>query len=124
MERKDLLFGEYVKQRREELGKTMRVFAAEVDISPAYLCDIENGNRNPPEKFLQKFVDALVITEPKEVNLFYDLAGESKEGQHSDINTYMKELPSARMALRVAKDNNFTEEDWSKLIKIIKEKKL
>ena len=40
----NLPFGEYVKQRREQLGKTMRGFAAEVEISPAYLCDIENDD--------------------------------------------------------------------------------
>ena len=119
----NLPFGEYVKQRRESLGKTMRGFAAEVDISPAYLCDIENGNRKAPERFLEKFVNALEITEAEEINSFYDLAGVSKNGQHSDINTYIDALPSARMALRTAKDNNFTDDDWLELIKIIKEKK-
>ena len=119
----NLPFGEYVKQRRESLGKTMRGFATEVDISPAYLCDIENGNRKAPERFLEKFVNALENTEAEEINSFYDLAGVSKNGQHSDINTYIDALPSARMALRTAKDNNFTDDDWLELIKIIKEKK-
>ena len=53
MKNNSLPFGEYVKQRREQLGKTMRAFAAEVEISPAYLCDIENGNRKAPERFLE-----------------------------------------------------------------------
>lgn len=118
----NLPFGEYVKQRREQLGKTLRGFAAEIEISPAYLCDIENGNRKAPERFLEKFVKALNITDPEEINKFYDLAGVSKNGQHSDINTYIDTLPSARMALRTAKDCNFTDEDWSELIKIIKQK--
>ena len=74
MKENNLPFGEYVKQRREQLGKTMRGFAAEVEISPAYLCDIENGNRKAPERFLEKFVSALAITEPEEINGFYDLA--------------------------------------------------
>ena len=119
----NLPFGEYVKQRREQLGKTMRGFAAEVEISPAYLCDIENGNRKAPERFLEKFVAALEIVELDEVNSFYDLAGVSKNGQHSDINGYIETLPSARMALRTAKDHNFTDEDWLELIKYIKSKK-
>lgn len=118
-----LPFGEYVKKRREKIGKTMRSFAAQVEISPAYLCDIENGNRKPPEKFLEKFAQALEITQTDELNIFYDLAGVSKNGQHSDINSYIDSLPSARMALRTAKDNNFTDEDWLKLIEIIKKKK-
>lgn len=124
MANKSLPFGEYVKQRRESLGKTMRVFASEVEISPAYLCDIENGNRKAPERFLEKFAKALGITDTDELYSFYDLAGVSKNGQHSDINGYIQALPSARMALRTAKDNNFTDEDWLELIKIIKSKKM
>lgn len=116
-------FGEYIRQRREELKKTMRGVANEVEISPAYLCDIENGNRKAPERFLDKFIQVLEITDPEEQNRFYDLAGVSKNGQHSDINTYIDGLPSARMALRTAKDHNFTDEDWVELIKIIKQKK-
>ena len=123
MEKNNLPFGEYVKQRREKLGKTMRGFATEVEISPAYLCDIENGNRKAPERFLEKIAQALEITDAAELNDFYDLAGVSKNGQHSDINNYIDSLPSARMALRTAKDNNYTDEDWLKLIDIIKRKK-
>ena len=123
MKRESMSFGEYIKQRREQLGKTMRAFAAEVEISPAYLCDIENGNRKPPERFLESLTKALEITHADELNQFYDLAGVSKNGQHTDINSYIDALPSARMALRTAKDNNFTDEDWLELIKIIKQKK-
>ena len=123
MNKESAPFGEYMRQRREQLGKTMRAFAAEVEISPAYLCDIENGNRKPPERFLDKFAKALGITHSDELNQFYDLAGVSKNGQHTDINSYIDALPSARMALRTAKDKNFTDEDWLELIKIIKQKK-
>ena len=70
MKNNSLPFGEYVKQRREQLGKTMRAFAAEVEISPAYLCDIENGNRKAPERFLEKFVKALEIKDSEDINAF------------------------------------------------------
>lgn len=123
MDKINLPFGEFVKQRREALGKTIRAFAAEVKMSPAYLCDIENGNRRAPERYLENFANALGITKTEELNSFYDLAGVSKNGQHSDINGYIETLPSARMALRTAKDNNFTDEDWLELIKYIKSKK-
>lgn len=122
MENDSLSFGEYVKQRREQLGKTMRSFASEIGISPAYLCDIENGNRKPPERFLEKIAVSLEIFDSEEQNNFYDLAGISKNGQHSDINTYMDDLPSARMAMRTARDRNFTDEDWLEIVRIIKQK--
>lgn len=123
MEKKILPFGEYVKQRRESLKMTMRDFAEKVKISPAYLCDIEKGNRKPPEKYLEKFAEVLQITDADKLNAFYDSAGISKNGQHSDINTYIDGLPSARMALRTAKDKHYTDEDWLKLVDIIKQRK-
>lgn len=123
MNKNHLPFGEFVKQRRECLKMTMRDFAEKVKISPAYLCDIEKGNRKPPERYLEKFAEVLQITDSDELNAFYDSAGVSKNGQHSDINTYIEGLPSARMALRAAKDNHYTDEDWLRLVEIIKQKK-
>ena len=63
------------------------------------------------------------VSNADDLNEFYDLAGVSKNGQHTDINSYIDALPSARMALRTAKDNNFNDQDWLELIKIIKQKK-
>ena len=123
MEKNHLPFGEQVKQRRESLEMTMRDFAERVKISPAYLCDIEKGNRKPPEKYLAKFAEVLLITDAEEINEFYDSAGVSKNGHHTDINTYINGLPSARMALRTAKDYHYTDEDWLHLVEIIKQKK-
>ena len=116
-------FGEYIKERSEQIGKTLRGFAADLEISPAYLHDIENGNRRAPEKLLGKMAELVGITETSEVHHLYDLAGVSQNGQHVDINNYMNEVPAARAALRTAKDANFTDEDWQKLIEIIKKNK-
>jgi transcriptional regulator with XRE-family HTH domain len=122
MEKKHLPFGEYVKQRRESLEMTMRDFAEKVQISPAYLCDIEKGNRKPPVKYLEKIAEILQITNTEELDAFYESAGVSKK-QHTDIEAYIDNLPSARVALRTAKNNHYTDEDWAKLVEIIKQKK-
>ena len=74
-------------------------------------------------KYLEKFAKVLQITEVEELNAFYDSAGVSKNGQHSDINTYIDGLPSARVALRAAKDKKYTDEDWRRLVEIINSKK-
>lgn len=123
MSSNNLPFGEFVKQRRESLGKTQKGFATEVEISPAYLSDIENGNRRAPEKYLERFAKALNITSQDDLNDFYDMAGISQKGQHSDINTYIDDKPSARLALRTAMDKDWTDEDWRELIEIIKKKR-
>lgn len=122
MSSKNLPFGEFVKQRRERLGKTQKGFAMEIEISPAYLSDIENGNRRAPEKYLKRFAKALEITTPEDLNEFYDMAGISQRGQHSDINTYIDDKPSARRAFRTAMDEGWTDDDWRELIEFIKRK--
>lgn len=123
MENGNLPFGKYIKRKREELQITLRGFAAEIEISPTYLHDIENGNRRAPEKFLERIANALKIQDSDELNYFYDLAGVSHKGQHKDINTYMDRVPAARVALRTAKDADLTDADWQQLIELIKEKK-
>lgn len=115
-------FGEFVKRRRESLGKSQKGFAIEVEISPAYLSDIENGNRRAPEKRLEQFAKALKITDKEELEEFYDMAGVSQRGRHLDINNYMGDKPSARKAFRVAIDEGWTDDDWRKLIDVIKNK--
>ena len=123
MSNTNLPFGEFVKQRRESLGIRQKEFAQEVGISPAYLSDIENGNRRAPEKYLSSFAKALSITDPADLHDFYDMAGVSQKGKHSDINSYIDGRPSARLALRTAIDEKLTDDDWRELIDIIKRKK-
>lgn len=112
-------FGEYVRQRREAIGKTLRGLAGEIGISPAYLSDIEKGNRSAPQNYLEKFTSALQLVSPEDIHQFYDLAGVSKSGQHADINNYMSNLPNARIAMRTARDQNFTDDDWLSVIDYI-----
>ena len=45
-----MTLGSFIKERREQLGKTLRGFAAELDIAAPYLHDIEKDNRTPSEK--------------------------------------------------------------------------
>lgn len=124
MKAEKIEFGAYVKERREKLGKTLRSFASEVGISPAYLSDIENGNRRAPEKFLEKFAKALQIVDSDELHAFYDMAGVSQGGQHADINSYMDDKPHARIAMRTAIDKDLSDADWQRLIELIKEGKI
>ncbi|MBQ8792664.1 MAG: helix-turn-helix domain-containing protein, partial [Clostridia bacterium] len=60
-------FGIYVKNRRKELGLTIKDFAEKLNLSPAYICDIENGKRLAPLGCLDKIVSTLKIEE-NEVN--------------------------------------------------------
>ncbi|GAW93138.1 helix-turn-helix domain-containing protein [Calderihabitans maritimus] len=64
--------GSYLRSLREERGYTLREFAEKAGISPAYLSQIENNQKTPSIKTLQKLARALnldkeqliVLTEP------------------------------------------------------------
>ena len=84
-------FGEYLEEKRKSKNYTLRLFARRVNISYTYLADIEKG-RSKAFKFeiLNKIVEVLQLDE-KETDMFYDLAGKSRNTIPPDIEEYLKE---------------------------------
>lgn len=117
-------FGLYLQSQRS--GKmTLRKFSAEIGVTPAYISDIENGRRDPPGKeLLDKMAEALSITGPDLVE-FYDLAGKGREEVSPDLPDYIMNSDysdTIRLALRTAKDNGASLEDWLRFIEEVKMK--
>lgn len=108
-------FGEYIKARREALGKSIRGLALELDMTPAYLSDIEKGNRYAPEKYLVRMAELLNIV-GDDVNCFYDLAGKSRHDNYPDLAEYIGKTEIARVALRRARDLNISNSQWQDFI--------
>jgi transcriptional regulator with XRE-family HTH domain len=115
----EITFGEYVKARRESLGKSLRGCADELTVTPAYLFDIEKGNRPAPEKKLDNFIDVLGIS-GDELNTFYDLAGMSRKNNFPDLADYIGNTTLARVALRTARDINLPDSRWQEIINQMK----
>jgi len=116
-------FGEYLKAKRESLGKTIRGLAAELDMTPAYISDIEKGNRYAPDKHLEKMAEKLNLTgEDKDV--FYDLAGISRNDVFPDLKQYISKHPVARVALRKARDLNISDSRWNEFIESMDENEI
>lgn len=107
-------FGVYLRERRLELGMSLRYFSGLLGLTPAYISDIESGNRLAPIKSLEKIIDILKI-EKEDINAFYDLAG-CTHGNWQDINEYLAKTPNARKVLRLAKDKNLSDEELSTMI--------
>lgn len=107
-------FGKFIKEKRSLQGKSIRSFANEIGISAAYLSDVENGNRYPPQKYLSALIDKLGLS-TGEMEIFYDLVGR-ESGNYIDINIYLKDNENARKALRLAIQKNMTSSDWQIII--------
>lgn len=61
-------FGEYLRNRREELGLPLRKVAAELDIDTSILSKIERNERSATKDMLQTFSKALDLPE-KEIQI-------------------------------------------------------
>ena len=109
-------FGEYLREKRQKKGYSLRAMAEKLDIAPAYMSDIEKSNRNAPTKeILDKMISVLELSKEEEIE-FLDLAATSKSAVASDIVEYVCDNPKVRVALRKAKSLNLGDEEWIKII--------
>ena len=113
-------FGGYVRQKRLAAGVNLRKLAAILNIAPAYMSDIENNHRYPPEKEkIYMIVEALHLTR-EETDYLFDLAGNNKKNSVSpDIAEYIMKHDKSRMALRLARDSGAGNKEWEKIIQLL-----
>lgn len=122
MNENDLAFGKFIEGRRKALGITLRGLAAELDIAPAYMSDIEKGRRYPPDKKLDDIARILKL-EGKGKNDMLDKAAMTRDKTVSpDLPEYIMEKDLARVALRRARDGRLSDEGWQEVIDLIDKK--
>lgn len=114
-------FGAFVKARRQELDMSVRDLAKEVNLTPAYISDIEKGNRNAPLNHLPVFQKALQIPEDQS-DAFIDLAG-VYSGNWPDLNEYLCKTPNARKFFRIAKRKNMSGEEILEIVETYSQQK-
>ena len=121
-------FGKYIEAKRKEKGINLRRFAVLIDnMAPAYLSDIEKGNRYPPDKEkIAKMVEVLELT-PKETADLYDFAAfdrasvdkEKSSAISPDLPEYIMSSVPLRAALRKARDTDAGDDEWLKIIEML-----
>jgi len=124
-------FGKYIEAKRKERGINLRKFAERIDnMAPAYLSDIEKGNRYPPDRDkIAKMAEVLGL-DAKETAELYDLAAfdrasvekEKSSAVSSDLPEYIMSNEKLRVALRMARDANAGDDDWVKVIEMLEGK--
>ena len=119
-------FGSFMRQKREEKGITVRGLATILGITPAYVSDLEKGNRaaprrNSPKDLLERICQILMSTD-EDRHRYYDLAAESRDGQYDELNDYLHQHANARLALRVARDRGLDEDGWSAIAEQIQKR--
>lgn len=117
-------FGAFLAQKRLEKDVKLRPLAEKLGVSVTYLSDIIKGRRNPPEKDgLEILAQCLNLTQEERDEMF-DLAGKERNQVSPDLPEYIMDaaIPSARVALRRAKDANLGDDFWQEVNKLIDKK--
>ena len=126
MDQKNIRFGDFIKSKRLDLEITLRDMCERIGFSPAYLSDIENNRRYPMDNDkIELLIQELRLSTEDQSTLF-DLAGKERKGAVSpDLPEYIMDsevAPYVRMALRKAKQNDVTVDDWKRIIEEISKK--
>ncbi len=113
-------FGSYVREKRLAAKINLRKLAAILDIAPAYMSDIENNHRYPPDKDKIYQIAETLQLEREETDYLFDLAARSRKNQVSpDLSDYIMGQDCVRVALRLARDKNLGPKEWETLIDLL-----
>ena len=114
-------FGKYLRSVRQAKGISIRQLAKEVDKTPTYLSDIENGHNKPPEKeLLDTIIQKLNIDHsPKVKSTLFDLAAKERNDIPADIKDYIMSNQTLLKIIRTAKDKPNSEQLWAHIAKNI-----
>lgn len=120
------MFGTFIRKKRMELDPyiSLRKLAELLNISPVYMSNIETGRDSAPKDEVLVNLARILKLDKKEQEYMYDLAAESKKyiAIPSDLPEYITTNEYAKIALRVAKDVDATDEEWRDFIEKLKKR--
>ncbi|MGN0645426.1 MAG: helix-turn-helix domain-containing protein [Mogibacterium kristiansenii] len=78
-------FGKFIEAKRKALGMTLCGLAAELNIAPAFMSDIEKGHLYPPQKEKLYEMAAILKLNEEDTNTMFDLAAGVKRERHASL---------------------------------------
>ena len=120
----ELTFGSFIRQKRLEMKPyiSLRKMAELIDIVPSYVSTMETGyNSAPTEEILANIARVLKL-DKQDREMMYELAAKSKTytAIPEDLPEYISNNEYARIAMRVAKDVDATDDEWIEFIEKLK----
>ena len=124
--RDDNSFGAFIRKKRMELNPhiSLRKMAELLNLSPVHMSNIETGRDAAPKKEILDNLAKILRLDKHEQERMYDLAAESKNytAIPSDLPDYITSNEYAKIALRVAKDVDATDQEWIEFIEKLKKR--
>ncbi len=119
-------FGAFVRQRRLALepGLSLRKMAEMLSLSPVHISNIETGREAAPRNEVLIELARILKLDKQETEIMYDLAAASKNytAVPGDLPEYISKNEYAKIALRVAKDVDATDQEWIEFINKLKQR--
>ena len=118
-------FGSYIRALRETNNISLRALAETLQISAAYLSEIERDKRCAPAiatGLPKKMMEELGLEEDAgdtRYHRYCDLAGESRGYSYEEINRYLATQPVLRQAIRLAEERGLGDAFWRDVIRLI-----
>ena len=113
-------FGSYIRKLRIKHDIGQRELAKKIGIAPSYLNDLEKNKRAAPRT---KIIRKLSVILKADLDLLYDLAGNSKKTIAPDIAEYIENNPKIVSLLRSAKNSKISSNEIEELEKKINKSK-
>jgi len=107
-------FGSYIRKLRIKNDIGQRELAKKIGVAPSYLNDIEKNKRMAPKTELIKKLSTILKAD---LDLLYDLAGNSKKTVAPDIVDYIENNPNVISLLRAAKSSKLNNDEIEQLKK-------
>ena len=113
-------FGEFLTAKRMERDLTLREMARKLEISAAFLSDVEKNRTAPLTKDRLDAVAEILHLSADERTTMYDLAGKQRNTVAPDLPEYIMGRSYVAAALRTARDLNASEAEWLKFVEDLK----
>jgi|GEM_PF-6039642 len=97
-------FGDTIKQRREQLGLSLRGAAVELEMAHAYLSDIEKGNERPPSQKILDRIQTVYKFDDKAKRRMLELGRKARGTVSAELASLLNSYDSLRMAMYSACD--------------------
>lgn len=114
------LLGKYIFEMRKGHSVGCSDLAKKINITTAYLSQLERGFRSHPDPQVIKNISKVLDLSLKEKYTLFDLYAETTGNLPPDITEYLNGNSAVQRALRQAREANATEEDWERFIEQLK----
>ena len=123
MNRNEYNFGEFLQNKRQDKGITLRRMAEMLSVSAPFLSDVEKGRRNSLDMDRLVMLKEFLSLSEEDYQTMLNLAGRQRKTVAPDLPEYIMDRDYVSAALRTARDLDAGEAEWQRFVEELKKRK-